>query len=192
MKFAGRQKSVVFLLGTMCFFVLALLAMIFLGRRPTETSETEKIKVVPKAQISMNKMEQVFQKDGITQWKLRAESAMLLQKEHKAVLENVNAVFYAEDGQQILLTSDRGELDTQTRDISLSGSVVIRRGQAEAKTHSLHYEKKHHILRSVSGVHFSNGESTIQADSMTIKLAENKLIFWGHVTGRLYEIFHRS
>ncbi len=191
MKSSGRQKTVVFLLGVLFCFVLLLGTMILFGKRPENPVETKKIQIVPKAQVSISQMEQILQKNGITQWKLRADSAILIQKKNKAVLKKVDVIFYAQDGQKIFLTSDRGELDTQTKDINLSGNVVVRRGKATAKTHSLHYEKKHHILSSNSTVHFTNGDCAVQADSMTIELTENRLLFLGHVTGRLYEIFHR-
>ncbi len=179
------------LAGTILFLLLGMTGMIFLGKSSVDTLETKDIHIDSQAALSLNGMEQISQKNGVTQWELSAQSASLIPRDNKAVLQNVHVIFYTKDQQKVILTADQGQLDTETHDMVLTDNVIITYQTACAKTHSLHYEKKNHIIRSDSQIQITQGSSFVRADSMSIDLTKNTLVFSGHVKGTLYEYFRK-
>jgi len=108
------------------------------------------VKTVPKDQggdISLNHIHHIASRDGIKEWILDAESAQYQRTENKTVLKHISATFFLKDSRTIHLTSRDGTLLTETKDLEVSGGVVVRSGPYELKTERLHYDHKN---RSIS------------------------------------------
>lgn len=142
------------------------------------------------AALKLNLLEQISKRNGITEWKLKASSATLLKEENRAILKDVDVIFYTQHNTKIYLTSDEGILDTQTHDMSFLKNVIVRHETYTLRTDKLHYEKKPHIIRSNVHVTLEDRESVIEADSMVTELNQNKTIFKGHVKGKFSEKFN--
>ncbi len=149
----------------------------------------ENIKVDSKAALKLNLLEQVSKKNGITEWELKAASATLLKEEDKAILEDVDAVFYTKEKTKVHLTADRGVLQTKTHDLTLTKNVIVRHETYTLRSEILHYDKKPHIIHTDSRVLIDDGESTLEADAMITELNENRITFKGHVKGNFSENF---
>lgn len=142
------------------------------------------------AALKLNLLEQVSKKNGITEWKLKASSATLLKEENRAILKDVDVIFYTRENTKIYLTSDEGILNTQTHDMSFLKNVIVRHETYTLRTDQLHYDKKPHIIRSDVHVTLEDRESIIEADSMVTQLNQNKTILKGHVKGKFSEKFN--
>jgi lipopolysaccharide export system protein LptC len=142
------------------------------------------------AALKLNLLEQVSKKNGITEWKLKASSATLLKEENRAILKDVDVIFYTRQNTKIYLTSDEGILNTRTHDMSFLKNVIVRHETYTLRTDQLHYEKKPHIIRSNVHVTLEDRESIIEADSMVTQLNQNKTILKGHVKGKFSEKFN--
>ncbi|MCP4023400.1 MAG: LPS export ABC transporter periplasmic protein LptC [Desulfobacteraceae bacterium] len=137
----------------------------------------------------LNIIETISKKNGITEWKLKATSAMLMKDEKNLILTDVNVTLYTEDKKTIHLTSKKGVLNTKTHDMTLSDNVVATHETYILKTDKLHYKKKGHIIYSKSKVRLEKEKSTIEADTMVTKLNKNKITLKGDVKGKFSEKF---
>ena len=142
------------------------------------------------AALKINLLEQVSKRNGITEWKLKASSATLLKKEDKAILKDVDVIFYTKENNKVHLTSDEAVLNTKTHDITFLKNVIVRQETYTLKTEKLHYEKKPHIIHSDAQVRLEDQESVITADSMVTQLNQNRTILQGHVKGKFSESFN--
>ena len=147
----------------------------------------EHIQIDDKAALKLNIFEQISKKNGITEWKLNASTATLLKDQNRAVLDDVNIVFYTKQNTQVHLTADRGEFNTKTHDMTFSKNVVVRYQRYTLTSETLHYAKKPHIIRSDSRVTVDDGASVIEADNMEVLLNQDLIILKGDVEGQFSE-----
>jgi len=187
---SSRKKLIYPLIG-LIFCMLIGLGIFFYVNRLLDTPITiKKISVDSTAALKLNILEQISKKNGVTEWKLKASSATLLKKEDKAILKDVDVIFYTKGNTPVHLTADEGILNTLTHDMSFLKNVIVRHETYTLRTDKLHYEKKPHIIHSDVHVTLEDGESIIEGDSMVTQLNQNKTILQGHVKGKFSENFN--
>jgi len=183
----GKKKLILPLLLLLGFIIAGLGAYYYINYLLTTPITLEEIEVDDTAALKLNLIEQISKKNGITEWKLKASSATLLKDRNKAVLKDVNIIFYTKQNTQVHLTASSGELDTKTHDITFSKNVIIRYQRYTLRSETLHYAKKPHIIRSDSRITVNDEDSVIKADSMEIRLRQDLIILKGHVEGQFSE-----
>jgi len=183
----GKKKLILPLLLLLGFIIAGLGAYYYINYLLTTPITLEEIEVDDTAALKLNVIEQISKKNGITEWKLKASSATLLKDRNKAVLKDVNIIFYTKQNTQVHLTASSGELDTKTHDITFSKNVIIRYQRYTLRSETLHYAKKPHIIRSDSRITVNDEDSVIKADSMEIRLRQDLIILKGHVEGQFSE-----
>jgi lipopolysaccharide export system protein LptC len=183
----GKKKLILPLLLLLGFIIAGLGAYYYINYLLTTPITLEKIEVDDTAALKLNLIEQISKKNGITEWKLKASSATLLKDRNKAVLKDVNIIFYTKQNTQVHLTATSGELDTKTHDMTFSKNVIIRYQRYTLRSETLHYAKKPHIIGSDSRITVNDDDSVIKADSMEILLGQDLIILKGHVEGQFSE-----
>ncbi|HKL83117.1 MAG TPA: LPS export ABC transporter periplasmic protein LptC [Desulfobacter sp.] len=183
----GKKKLILPLLLLLGFIIAGLGAYYYINYLLTTPITLEEIEVDDTAALKLNLIEQISKKNGITEWKLKASSATLLKDRNKAVLKDVNIIFYTKQNTQVHLTATSGELDTKTHDMTFSKNVIIRYQRYTLRSETLHYAKKPHIIRSDSRITVNDEDSVIKADSMEIRLRQDLIILKGHVEGQFSE-----
>lgn len=187
MRHRKLKRILLFILAASLLF----LAGLYLFNKPgSKKVSMENVSIDSSADIKLDGMEQISKKHGITEWALKASSARLFKKENKAVLSDVDIVFYLEDKSEVHLASLSGTMDTQSHDMTFSGNVVVTYKDSVLETDKLHYDKKKHILYSNVQVELTKGESVIIADTMRTDLNENTTTLEGNVKGKFIEDIH--
>jgi lipopolysaccharide export system protein LptC len=125
----------------------------------------------------------VSTKEGRTEWKLEAASAEMIKSKRIAKLRDVSVVFYLKDGDEVMLTADRGIIRTDTKDIEVSGNVVIVNKNYKMVTDELKYRDRNRTLTSPTPLAITDHSSSLIADSMVYHLTENRSLFKGNVVG---------
>ncbi len=189
MRVATRKKTVISLTGILIALLLVLGGYLAFQHLMSEPITLQDIEIDSRAALKLDQLKQVSKKNGIREWELTAVSARLLKGENKAELDEVSVYFFTDDHQMIDLTSDKGVLDTQSHDMTFSGNVVIIYAMAILRTDKLHYDKKEHIISSQSPVRLEKDGSFIEANTMTIRLNENRIVLDGQVKGLFHENF---
>lgn len=187
MSSVGKKKLILPLVLLLGLIFAGLGAYYYINHLLSTPITLENIEVDDKAALKLNALEQISKKNGITEWKLKASSATLLKDRNKAVLKDVDIIFYTKQNTQVLLTAARGELDTKTHDMTFSGNFIVRYQHYTLASETLHYAKEPHIIRSDSRVTINDGDSVIKADSMEILLNQDLIILKGHVEGQFSE-----
>lgn len=167
--------------------VISIAAIYFFNKPGPENVSMKDVSIDSSADIKLDGMEQISKKHGITEWALKASTAELFKKEHKAVLADVDIVFYLKDKTEVHLTSLTGTMNTKTHDMTFSGNVVVTYKDSVLETDKLHYDKKKHILYSNVKVKLTKGESVVTADTMKTDLNSETTTLEGNVKGKFNE-----
>ena len=139
------------------------------------------------ASISIGKVHHTATKEGKKEWSLVADSAHYLEKENKALVENLKVIFYMEDGKEVSLTADHGYLQTETNDIQVEGDVLVDNGTYRFETSALNYFHQSRRLHTDAPVKVSGEWFTLSADAVSVDLNAEKSEFKGNVKGILSE-----
>jgi len=190
MSISNKKKILYPLIGALVCSLMGVGIYFYISAALNTPLTIKDINVDSGAALKLNLLEQVSKKNGITEWKLKASSATLLKEENRAILKDVDVIFYTLQNTKIHLTSDEGILNTQTHDMSFLKNVIVRHETYTLRTDQLHYDKKPHIIRSNVHVTLEDRESIIEADSMVTQLSQNKTILKGHVKGKFSEKFN--
>jgi len=175
--------------------ILLILIMICLGGYfsintfLSSDPEIKNVRIDSETAQKLDILEMISKRSGITEWELKASSAKLMKDESTLVLADVNVKFHTEDNKIIHLTSQKGTLNTKTKDMTFSEDVVTKYEAFMLTTDKLHYKKKEHIIYSNSKVRLEKVDSIIEADSMVTQLNHNTTTLNGNVKGKFSEKF---
>jgi len=101
-------------------------------------------------------------KDNALEWELHSAKASIYNKENTAYIEVVKIYFFKEGKVSSTLTSDRGEVNTQTNDMIAKGHVVIHTDDgAILHTDRLTWDNKEKKIHSDDEVWMMRGKTLI-------------------------------
>lgn len=118
--------------------------------------------------VSLNNIHHVATRDGVKEWTLDAESVRYRKPENKSILKGVTIRFFLKNGELVQVTGNDGIFLTDTKNMEISGNVVVRNGSNEMKTERLRYD---HESRSVST------DTPIAVLGEGIRLTGNNMLF---------------
>ncbi|SMC83599.1 lipopolysaccharide export system protein LptC [Desulfocicer vacuolatum DSM 3385] len=179
----GRNRLLFILAIAMGCVVAALFSIYFVNRITSKEPVAKNITIDSKTLVALGAMRQTSTRNGIKEWTLDAESARILKEKNLAVLEDVSVFFFLTNGEKIHLTSRSGTIDTKQHDISLSDTVVVRHLDQILETDRLQYEKKRHIIYSITPVTITTPRAKLTADRLTMDLNENVVQLKGNFEG---------
>lgn len=136
----------------------------------------------------LGKVSHTATRDGVKEWSLEAESAQILEEENRVVLSQLSVVFFTKEG-EVFLTARKGLLQTDTKDIEVTGNVVVKNEGYRLESEKLQYERRRHVLLTNEPVEITGESSRLTADSMAFDLRTNKTYFKGNVEGVFSESF---
>ena len=139
------------------------------------------------ASISIGKVHHTATKDGKKEWSLVADSARYMEEEKRALFENIEVVYYMDDGSEVSLTADRGYLQTDSNDIQVEGNVLVNNGTYQIETRALNYNHASRRLHTDNRVKVSGDWFNLSADAVAVDLNTRQAEFQGNVKGVLSE-----
>jgi|APSaa5957512622_1039677.scaffolds.fasta_scaffold84260_2 LPS export ABC transporter protein LptC len=187
MKIPIQKKLTLFLAGGLICIALGISGYLLFVHYLSVPIKVKDLAIDSNAALKLNVLKQISKKNGITEWELTAKSATLLKGEDKAILDEISVLFFTKDNKTIVMTAQKGVLNTKTHDMVFSGAVVIKYGAAELKTEQLQYNKKDHIIITDTHIRVEVRESFIKADKARINLNQDKILFEGNIKGEFYE-----
>jgi LPS export ABC transporter protein LptC len=141
------------------------------------------------ATLSIKKFHHTATKKGDKQWFLEADSAQFFSEENMARLTDISVTFYLKDDQNIFLRANKGQLNTKTNDMTISGNVVVTMPQYILKTENLNYHHQSHIVNINSPVKITGSSMALTADTMSYEMKSGTLKCIGNVEGTFLENF---
>jgi lipopolysaccharide export system protein LptC len=179
----GRNKLLFILAVIMGCVVAALFSLYLVNRITSKEQVIKNVGIDSKTLIALGAMRQTSTRNGIKEWTLDAASARILKEKHLGVLEEVSIHFFLTNGEEIHLTSRSGTIDTEQQDMTFSDTVVVRHCDQRLETDRLQYEKKRHIIYSMTPVIITTPQARLTADQLTVDLNEHIVHLKGNFEG---------
>ncbi|MFZ0611250.1 MAG: LPS export ABC transporter periplasmic protein LptC [Desulfobacterales bacterium] len=181
-----RTLKIVFAL----FIVTAIsvLAVVYFNYRCI-LDQPEKIiaAIQPGVDMAIDDVHQTATRDGKKEWQLDAATAHYLEAEKKVRLDRLAMTFFLDGQPPIHLTADNGVLETETRNVLVTGHVVLKNEDSQLLADALDYRHETQFLSVQTPVEIIGDGYHLDADSMSLELDKKRAVFKGNVKGTFSE-----
>jgi lipopolysaccharide export system protein LptC len=185
------KKLKIFLLATI-FLTLAGVIWIYIGFQQDSTvSEPMPESVEPDTTLSIGKIHHTANRKGKKEWSLEAASANYTGQTRQMVLKDLKVTFFLDDASEMTLTAARGNLNTDSNDIEVSGNVVVINRGYRLLTEGLNYAHDRRVLYSTAPVTISGPKAALAADKISLDLNTKIVTLEGSVETTLADNFTR-
>ncbi len=182
-----RRKITIALIA-FSLITTGIIAGIFIKNRYLSQDPVKLITSIQQnAILAIGNVHQVSTRDGIKEWILDARSAHVIDESKQLMLEDVTVVYFVKNGNEVQLTASRGILKTETKDIEVTGQVVLTYSNYTLKTEQMNYDHGRRMLFSSSPVKIIGDAINLTADSMKYDLTANQAWFQRNVEVLLRE-----
>jgi LPS export ABC transporter protein LptC len=179
-----RPRKLKWILILVILSTVATIILIFIGYNYfSQTPEILLSTFREDADMSIGKIRQIATREGKKEWELEAESAHYMQEQQHLLLEDLQVTFFLKDDERVLLTAEKGILETDTKNLQISGQVVVKSQGYRLITDKIVYEYEPRIIYSKSPVSILGESAKLQAQSVSFDLNTKKVRFKGDVDG---------
>lgn len=137
----------------------------------------------PQAAIALNDFTYTaVNSSNVKEWSLQAAAARHYRDEDRIELQDLVVQYFHDNGTAYRLSGSRGELNTKTRDLIVSGGVAgVLPDKTTIRTESMHYDHGHRIIRTDDRVTIDRGTVKLEGTGMIVDLKSQKLSLLGDV-----------
>ena len=180
------QKRTFIIAGLGVVLVIAMASITFL-EKVLPLSPATMLKIISgRADLEVNNV--LYREvggDG-NKWEIRAKKASYLRKQNQATFDQVEVKLFLPDSKVVVLAADRGELDTATRDMEISGNVGVTSASGEHfTTDYLHYSAQGQRLHTDAMVLMETPRMQIQGVGMSLSLQNKDIVLHSRVRARI-------
>jgi len=176
----------------LAFIVIALAAVIavFINYRSILENPEKLISSFPMdSNLSIGKIHQTSTKNGVKEFSLDAASAYYTASKKTVVLKDLSVTFFLKNKQEVYLTANKGILKTDSKNIEITGNVIVKNESTRLFTEKIQYKHSRRLLLSKVPVKIVGNSYQLTADRMSLDLNTNKTVFEGRVEGAFSENF---
>jgi len=141
---------------------------------------------IGKADVTIKNMELSETSEGGLEWRLKAEEAELYEKQGIAYLIKVVLSYSGEEGQEIVLTGNRGKIDLSEKNVFLEGNVQATSNQLHLKTKTLSWLREKSIVLTEDTVWLKQNNIQITGRGMSADINLRKIKVNKDVTTGIY------
>jgi LPS export ABC transporter protein LptC len=186
-KISSRRKVTIILVA-FSLITTGIIAGIFIKNRYLNQDPVKLITSIQQnASLAIGNVHQVSTRDGIKEWILDARSAHVVDESKQLMLEDITVVYFVNNGKEVQLRASRGILKTETKDIEVTGQVVLTYSNYTLETEQMNYDHGHRMLFSSAPVKITGDVINLTADSMKYDLTANQTWFQRNVEVLLRE-----
>jgi len=152
-----------------------------------ERRSQERMKSLPDvstggADMQLEKIRFVEDKNGQKTWELEAKSIQHYQDQNLMVLEDVKVTVYLKEGRILILTGKKGKVRQDSKDMELVGDVVLTSSDGyRLKTHSIFYRHGEKIVRSSDPVEIEGEQVRLTGKGMLVEMENKTFKILSHV-----------
>jgi lipopolysaccharide export system protein LptC len=181
-KLRTKPQKLKFILLAVIVTCMSVVVLVFIGYRRMSTAPQMILSTVTdQADVSLGKIHQTATREGRTEWVLDAASAQLIKAENKLILAKLTMTFFLKDQREIHLTAEKGALNTESKDMQVTGNVVVQTDDYRLNTERLDYIHSQNRIHTEVPVTVSGKTGHLQANSMNLELDTNVVAFKGNV-----------
>jgi LPS export ABC transporter protein LptC len=141
------------------------------------------------ADMRLGRIHQTATRDGVKEWDLIAGSAQYIDNQKRVVFDDVGVTFYLKNRQEVTLTADKGDLQTESKNLVVSGNVIVKNQGYRLETEALSYQHDSQVVQSEVPVVVSGDRFRLAGDSLLIDLAGRQAEMDGRVKASFYVDF---
>ena len=150
-------------------------------QRIKKEPETALAFLAKKSNVNLNTIHHVATRDGVKEWMLDAQSVEYQAAGKKTILKGVSVTFFLEDGKILYLTGNDGILFTSSKNMELSGNVVVKSGSHKLKTEELYYDHKTRSVSTNTPVMVKGDGVWLSGNNMKFSFEDQQGAVWGNV-----------
>jgi len=119
-------------------------------------------------------------------WEIRADTARYAKKENLAFFDTVRVKLVTSEGKTFLMTGERAKLQTDTKNIEISGNVEILSDRGDRfRTDMLRYTNADSTVHTDGAVTMWGDQMQIRGTGMTLNLKQGQLSLQSKVKGQI-------
>ena len=184
-KYPAKIKLFLF---SVIIITLGIIAVVFFNYRRILSHPEELISSIPgEANLSIGDIHQTATRNGIKEWTLDAASAQYIDTKKQVVLKDLSMTFFLKDQRKIYVTANQGILQTDSKNIEISGNVVVQNENSRLVTEKLYYKHQGRLLLSKVPIEITSDSYQLMAEKMSLDLNTNRTILEGKVEGAFSE-----
>ena len=124
--------------------------------------------------------------DSGLKWEIKADSAKYIKSENLAMFDRVRVKLLMSDGKTIVMTGDKGTLNTNTKDMEITGNVeaVSDRGD-RLTTDILKYSGSERRIYSEVAVTMENARMQVRGMGMSLSLEDKDVALLSRVRANI-------
>lgn len=139
--------------------------------------------------LSLQKINYTETSEGKPRWTLVADSAAHNVGEGITRIENIHMTFYDEQNGDMVLTAEKGEMDSASRDVTVRGNVAIVGSRKWALyTEHLQYRAADRTIRNAEPVRLLSETMEVSGVGMRLDVRNRSLRLLSKVEARLSAI----
>ncbi len=188
-KHKNLKKLKLFFLAFIVISLAAVIAVFINYRRILENPEKLISSFPVDSNLSIGKIHQTSTKNGVKEFSLDAASAYYTASKKTVVLNDLSVTFFLKNKQEVYLTANKGILKTDSKDIEITGNIIVKNETSRLFTEKIQYKHGQRLLLSKVPVKIVGNSYQLTADRMSLDLNTNKTVFEGRVEGSFSENF---
>ncbi|MBN1382890.1 MAG: LPS export ABC transporter periplasmic protein LptC [Deltaproteobacteria bacterium] len=168
------KKTTKIILGFIILAVIVIYGIFVIEKQKTPGNL---LKILPeKVDLQIKDARYTDVSESGMKWEITADTARYIKKENVAVFDKIAAKLITREGKTFLLTGDQGYLNTDTKDMKVSGNVKIVSHNGDSfRTDCLDYSNKEQKFQTEASVKMENRLLTITGKGMVLSLTDEKL-----------------
>jgi len=172
-----RHKKVLLaaVVGILLGGVLLFLRQSGIWRHQMMSGPLSQSVILNKADIEVKKMELSETEAGELAWNLKAEKAQVYEKEGVAYLQGISLEYLLNEGEEVILTSERGRIGLAQKNIFLQGNVDASSHQIQLKTNTLSWNREKRMLMTEDLVWLRRENIEITGEGMVADIGLGKI-----------------
>ena len=184
-QFMKNKKAII--IGSVVFLVLA--AVVFLVLRAEYSSEDNRIKILSdNIDLQVRDVLYTDVADTGLKWEIIADTAKYMKNENLAVFDNLKIKVIMQDGKTFVMTGKSGRMNTETKNIEISGNVTIVSDRGDRLTTDiLKYSGSEKRFYTDSPVVMENARMQVRGTGMTLSLNDQGVSLLSKVKARIHK-----
>jgi LPS export ABC transporter protein LptC len=182
--FEAMKSKKAIVIGSFTF--LALVLVVFLTLR-SEYSNDKRIKILSD-NIDLQVKDVLYTDVGDTglKWEIAADTAKYMKSENLAVFDHVRIKVIMKDGRTFVMTGKNGRMNTETKNMEVSGNVAIVSDRGDRLTTDiLKYSGSEKRFFTDSPVVMENSRMRVQGTGMSLSLDRQGVSLLSKVKARI-------
>jgi len=124
--------------------------------------------------------------DSGLKWEIKADSAKYIKSENLAMFDRVRVKLLMSDGKTIVMTGDKGTLNTNTKDMEITGNVEVVSDRGDRLTTDiLKYSGSERRIYSEVAVTMENARMQVRGMGMSLSLEDKDLSLLSRVRANI-------